>query len=249
MCFPHCNFSFYLDCDMHILNALTGLAMRAKELVPVLADLYRIPLKTAVQIDRALAEAGYRAKGVGRSWPEMTREEAIYFMIACAVCDRPTKAAEVIQLWKQCRCKLYIKRIDDRRFMKDAKAYKDGESTVNPFLEFDYLDDVSETFQFLKDMDGTEINFIDYLLLLCRNQVPLSESETLLELEFLPEIIGVNVNLHQFYRDMYQEYFSLPDAEASDSFDPEWSKLISITVPPNWLQAIMTYTEDGEAKL
>jgi ferredoxin-NADP reductase len=42
-----------------------GIIMRAKDLVPILAENLNMPAVTAFQIDRSLAENGYRAKGRG----------------------------------------------------------------------------------------------------------------------------------------------------------------------------------------
>ena len=73
--------------------------MRAKELVPILAEIYGVPFDTAFMIDRSLSEAGLRTKGKGRRLPEMTRREAIIFLIACMVTLRATKAGQEVQPW------------------------------------------------------------------------------------------------------------------------------------------------------
>lgn len=73
--------------------------MRAKELVPILAEEWGIPLETADVIDRALADAGLREKGRGRDVPEMTRREAVVFLLACMVAGKPTKAGQEVQPW------------------------------------------------------------------------------------------------------------------------------------------------------
>jgi hypothetical protein len=76
-----------------------GIIMRAKELVPILAENLNIPAVTAFQIDRSLAENGYRTKGKAGAWPEMGRMEALYFLIGCMTADKPTKAAEPVKKW------------------------------------------------------------------------------------------------------------------------------------------------------
>ena len=73
--------------------------MRAKELVPILAEIYGVPFETAFMIDRSLAEGGLRAKGRGRSLPEMTRPEALTFLLACMVTQKATKAGDEVQPW------------------------------------------------------------------------------------------------------------------------------------------------------
>lgn len=73
--------------------------MRAKELIPILAEKYGIPFETAFMIDRSLFEAGFRAKGKGRALPQMSREEALIFLVACIVTLRPTKAAQEVAPW------------------------------------------------------------------------------------------------------------------------------------------------------
>lgn len=73
--------------------------MRAKELVPILAEIYGVPFETAFMIDRSLAEAGLRAKGRGRNFPSMTRREAIIFLLSCMVTLKATKAGQEVHPW------------------------------------------------------------------------------------------------------------------------------------------------------
>lgn len=73
--------------------------MRAHELVPILAEKFGVPLELASRIDRGLAEAGLRAKGKGRSLPDVTRQEALTFMFACMAVEKVTKAAEETTPW------------------------------------------------------------------------------------------------------------------------------------------------------
>lgn len=73
--------------------------MRAKELVPILAEIYGVPFETAFMIDRSLAECGLREKGRGRSLPEMTRREAVIFLVACMVTQKATKAGQEVLPW------------------------------------------------------------------------------------------------------------------------------------------------------
>lgn len=73
--------------------------MRAKELVPILAERFGIAAETGVVIDRALAVAELRRRGKGRSFPTMTRAEAVTFLLACMITERPTRAAEDVRPW------------------------------------------------------------------------------------------------------------------------------------------------------
>lgn len=80
--------------------------MRAKELVPILAEKFGVIQETADVIDRSLAVGELRRLGKGRSWPMMTREEAITFLLACLITERPTKAAEEVRSWLQTEAKV-----------------------------------------------------------------------------------------------------------------------------------------------
>ena len=83
-------------CATHIL-------MIAKELIPTLAEILGIPPKTAVVIDRSLADAGFRRKHKGPNPPHMTRVEALHFMLGCMLAlDTPTKAGEALKEWDDC---------------------------------------------------------------------------------------------------------------------------------------------------
>ena len=73
--------------------------VHALELVPILAEKFDLPFDVARRIDRALAEAGLRAKGKGRSLPDVSRREALTFLIACMVTSKLTKSAEETVPW------------------------------------------------------------------------------------------------------------------------------------------------------
>ena len=81
----------------------TQIPMIAKELIPTLAEILGIPPKTAVVIDRSLADAGFRRKHKGPNPPHMTRVEALHFMLGCMLAlDTPTKAGEALKEWDDC---------------------------------------------------------------------------------------------------------------------------------------------------
>lgn len=85
--------------DVRPTSHQPGESMRAKELVPILAEIYGVPFETAFMIDRSLAERGLRAKGRGKSIPQMTRREAVTFLLACMVNQRTTRAADDLEPW------------------------------------------------------------------------------------------------------------------------------------------------------
>jgi hypothetical protein len=77
--------------------------MIAKELIPMLAEILGIPPKTAVVIDRSLADSGFRRKHKGPNPPHMTRVEALHFMLGCMLAlDTPTKAGDALKEWDEC---------------------------------------------------------------------------------------------------------------------------------------------------
>jgi hypothetical protein len=139
--------------------------MRAKELVPILAELFSVPFDTAFVIDRTLAESGLRAKGKGRAWPEMTRREALHFLIACmsAMTIPATKVADEVGQWVTASTTLRVKYIQ-------TSAEDDGE--LEPFgtsrrkrkLQKTKVDR-SNLLPFLKDHHDQTVTLIDYLLM------------------------------------------------------------------------------------
>ena len=83
MCVTHPNMSTYT----------------AKSFVPIAAAKFCVAQPTAHVIDRSLAEAGLRQKGKGKSRPPITRREAIVFLLACMVTQKPTHAADDVRPW------------------------------------------------------------------------------------------------------------------------------------------------------
>lgn len=73
--------------------------MRAKELIPILSEIWGVPFETAWVLDRSLANAGLRTKGKGRIPPDMTREDALRFLIAYMTAPIATRAAEDVAHW------------------------------------------------------------------------------------------------------------------------------------------------------
>lgn len=138
--------------------------MRAKELVPILAEIYGVPFETAFMIDRSLSEAGLRAKGRGRSLPEMTRREAIIFLVACMVTLKATKAGQEVQPWLSADGW-----INDESMAADCLSeYEDA--TEEPVMRNHYMREVVKRLDYqTKDEDGLpgRINMIDCLLAVC----------------------------------------------------------------------------------
>jgi len=81
----------------------TPILMIARELIPTLAEILGVPPKTAIVIDRSLADAGFRRKHKGPNPPQMTRVEALNFMLGCMLAlDTPTKAGDALKEWSEC---------------------------------------------------------------------------------------------------------------------------------------------------
>lgn len=138
--------------------------MRAKELVPILAEIYGVPPETALMIDRSLSEAGLRAKGRGRNLPEMTRREAIIFLVACMVTLKATKAGQEVQPWLSADGWIN----DESEAADCLSEYEDA--TEEPVMRNHYMRDVVKRLDYqTKDEDGlpASINMIDCLLAVC----------------------------------------------------------------------------------
>lgn len=75
--------------------------MRAKELIPILANEWGVPFETAFAVDRSLAEGGLRAKGKGRALPQMSRKEATLFLLGCMASPKSSRAAEEVKFWAE----------------------------------------------------------------------------------------------------------------------------------------------------
>lgn len=133
--------------------------MRATELVPILAEILDYPFDAAYRVDRALAEAGLRAKGKGRNLPEMSRKEALTFLIACMVTDKITKAADEVSPWlSACGVVNELPEFTDEWGDRD-EDYKTGE-------EYEVYMALEAIVSPHKDERGA-ITLINYLLLLC----------------------------------------------------------------------------------
>jgi len=151
--------------------------LHANALIPILSEIFDFSFDTAQRIDRVLAEAGLRTKGKGRNLPDVSRREALTFLIACMVTEKITKANEEVSRWLTAR----------------------GEVNQAPSPEVDpvwgILDSDPEDHQLHLAMealliphkdDGGEVNLINYLLAVCHliQEKPLSPELVQLEIDF-----------------------------------------------------------------
>lgn len=152
--------------------------MRAKELVPILAEIYGVPFETAFMIDRSLAEAGLRAKGRGRSLPNMTRREAIIFLVACMVTFKATKAGQEVQPWVSADGWIndeiepgdYLSEDYAAMGLKAPQEMIDDDSDKEPIIKNYYMREVVKRLDYHpQDEDGlpARINMIDCLVAVC----------------------------------------------------------------------------------
>lgn len=130
--------------------------MHAKSLVPILAEIYGVPQETAFMIDRSLSECGYRAKGRGKSFPEMTRREAVIFLLACMVAQKATKAGMEVKPWVEATG--YLEDEPDDQPL-DVEFSAPSEPT---FFNSTHM---RKVFHELGSVD--RLNLVDFLLALC----------------------------------------------------------------------------------
>ena len=129
-------------------------------------------------IDRSLSEAGLRAKGRGRSLPEMTRREAIIFLIACMVTLKATKAGQEVQPWLSADGWINDE-IEPGDYQSEDYAAMgleapqemiDEDAAKGPIIKNYYMQEVVKLLDYQpEDEDGlpARINMIDCLLAVC----------------------------------------------------------------------------------
>ncbi|KEP68538.1 hypothetical protein DL1_11235 [Thioclava dalianensis] len=214
--------------------------MKAKSLIPILAEIWGVDQDRADKIDRSLADGGMRAKGKGRAVPEMTRLEAIHFLIGCMVTRVPSRAADEALPWIEA----------------------DGLLPVMPVAapDVDEWDDESDLSERLKIYNATQpffekmaypakssklIKLTDYLLILCR----LFESP-----RFNPDGIIFRISTsHPMATIEFQDnrgavidslgFFDKTD-QSDDMIDPRYAIDQSATVYGGALLAIAARTKD-----
>jgi len=138
--------------------------MRAKELVPILAEIYGVPFETAFMIDRSISEAGLRARGRGRSLPEMARREAIIFLVACMTTVKPTKAGQEVQEWMQADGWI-------QDYNPDAPEERTDDDDYEPGFVWNYhmkkALDLLPLYTTPNNDEFARINLIDFLMAVC----------------------------------------------------------------------------------
>lgn len=146
--------------------------MRARELIPILSDRFGIEPETGAVIDRSLAAKNLRLQGKGRRWPEMTRKEAITFLIACLAVERPTKAAEEVVPWANARAKacqepLRLEETEEGRAeLAELKMWDDDPPLHEDRPEVKFWRFLDSHMAGVRDGNGT-IGLVDYLGVVC----------------------------------------------------------------------------------
>lgn len=138
--------------------------MRPKELIAFLADFWGIPLETAWVLDRSLADNGLRTKGKGRNPPDMTRADAIRFLLAAMAAPVATKAAcTVSDLIK-------YKYQPDIESTEEAIAYEDNFNSGKE-INFTFKKPPASYTKHIKtkihrDLQNDQVSLLEYLLIL-----------------------------------------------------------------------------------
>jgi hypothetical protein len=148
------------------------MVMRARELVSILSDRFGIEPETGAVIDRSLAAGNLRLQGKGRRWPEMTRNEAITFLIACLAVERPTKAAEEVAPWASSRAKVCQEPLrleeteEGRTQLAELKMWDDEPPHHEDRPEVKFWRLLDRHMASVRDGNGT-IGLVDYLRVVC----------------------------------------------------------------------------------
>ncbi|WP_111431014.1 hypothetical protein [Rhodobacteraceae bacterium DSL-40] len=216
--------------------------MRAKELVPILAEIYGVPFETAFMIDRSLSEAGLRAKGRGRSLPEMTRREAIIFLVACMITLKATRAGQEVQSWLSADGWIN----DEIDLGVEAPQEMIGEDKAKgPTIRNYHMREVVQRLNYQpKDGDGlpTYINMIDCLVAVCDMLEANHLTGEALKFEISVSHGWAAVSVNERFSGGYSEIRFQSEAGADDpiSFETQISK--SAVVYGNALLALAVRT-------
>lgn len=114
-----------------------------------------MPFETAYRIDRALAEAGMRAKGKGRNHPDVTRKEGLIFLVASLVVAKSTKAADETVPWLSALGK--INKAPVINFDEEWDCYDEEEGKIHR-----YYNALNRELSDRKSPEGA-VTFIDFL--------------------------------------------------------------------------------------
>jgi hypothetical protein len=229
-------------------------SVRAKQLVPILAEKFGVPYETAEVIDRALADNGLRAKGKGRSWPEMSRREAVHFLIGCMTATTvkqavATRAAVEVSRWLSASAAIEVK-LDDTDLMAAHMIDTDSDD-----FEPTIIDDRSERLPFLKELDGQWISLVDYLLHIMHDEFSMEDHDTI-SLSLSPSHLeasicfwrrkwnGIGDERHLVDRQVFY-------AEGAEDIEPDYRIRTDVSVSGRFLWEIAIRTEDplAEARL
>lgn len=132
--------------------------MRATQLLPILCKEIDFPREIGQRVDRSLFEAGHRAKGIGSNIPDLTRTEAVTFVLACMVSEKTTRAAEEVEPWLNARAKLMLKRPYSKRKIEPI----DGGEFPS---QHDYI--VVQKYLSRIPHEGGRVCLIEYLVAIC----------------------------------------------------------------------------------
>ena len=132
--------------------------MRATQLLPILCKEIDFPREIGQRVDRSLFEAGLRAKGIGSNVPDLSRTEAVTFVLACMVSEKTTRAAEEVEPWLNARAKLTVKRSYSNRKIQTIES--DG---------FPSIQDYTAAQKHLTRIphEGGRVCLVEYLVAIC----------------------------------------------------------------------------------
>lgn len=139
--------------------------MRARELVPILAEHFGIVGDAAFAIDRALADHGLREMSKGRARPDATRPEGLTFLIGCMIylTMRHSSAGRIrddVAMWVNATTYINCGVAEDDPYVEELIAQG---LPLAEALERARKDHISE-FPFREGLEGKFVTLIDYLL-------------------------------------------------------------------------------------
>lgn len=216
--------------------------MRPKELVPILAKEFGVAAETAYVIDRDLFEHGFRAKGKGRAWPDMTRREAIHFLLGCAVVlmapkAAATRASEGVAMWTAARTKLDVCGQIVSEEDLDSLYVRD-EAERKQVLDLKY--DRAQRLSFLHGKHGRTVTLVDYLLMVMHHfKMQACWDDLVLTLSPSHFMAAIKIDIGN--REWDVEYFRVPKRPR---ISPDKGFRVDVSIPDQFLSVITDYTAD-----
>lgn len=139
--------------------------MRARELVPILAEHFGIAGDIAFALDRALSDHGLRERAKGRARPEATRRYGLSFLTSCMIHltmrhSSATRTREDVAMWLNAAAYINCGGSEDDPYV--VELIERG-MTPAEAQERARKDHISE-FPFREAMDGKFVTLPDYLL-------------------------------------------------------------------------------------